>query len=396
MTILQINKFFYPNGGSETYYFSLMSELQKRGYTVIPFSMQDDRNLPSEYERYFAPHISFESGGVKKASDFIYSRAAAEALERLLQHVHPDIAHVHNFAHQLTPSILRVLKNHNIPIVYTAHDYQLICPSYNLYTQNSSCERCHVFKYWNAVTHRCVRNSVSASTVAALEMTVNRKIFRMYDYIDHIIAPSQFLRNRLIDWKYDEKKVSYIPHGVRAGKMKQINRGSDFVYVGRLLKEKGVDVLLRAAALKKDAHVHIVGTGPEEDNLHSLARDLHITDRVTFVGVQPYEYVQECMRTARAIVVPSVWFENAPMVIYEALSLGTPVVGSNSGGIPELISEGVTGELALPKDPESLARAMDRVEHIAIDKMPYFQHTIELHLDRIEALYAETIRQYAS
>ncbi len=386
MKILHIHKFFYPKGGSETYYFSLMHELEKRGHEVIPFSMKDEKNLPSQYAEYFAPHISFEKGGAKKALNFIYSHAAAEALERLIQRVRPDVAHIHNFAHQLTPSILRVLRHHRIPIIYTAHDYQLICPSYNLYTQDSACERCHVFKYWNAVTHRCVRDSVAASTVAALEMTVNRQVFRLYDLIDCIIAPSQFMRDRLIDWKYDQKKVVYIPHGIHLEKDKTQHPRKHFLYVGRLLKEKGVDTLVHAMQ-EIDDELTIVGTGPEDERLRVLSRELKLQDRIHFVGAQPAEEVRKLMQRTQAVVVPSVWFENAPMVIYEALGLGTPVVGTRMGGIPELLIEGLTGEIAEAKNPHSLAQALMRVKRLSIDKMPQFQHTIELHMDRIEALY---------
>lgn len=394
--ILQINKFFFYNGGSESYFFSLINELEKRGHCVIPFSMQDERNLPSPYARYFAPHIDFRARpSVSAAARFVYSHKAAEALERLLIEVRPDIAHIHNFAHQLTGSIVRVLKKHHIPIVYTAHDYQAVCPNYSLYTQDAACQRCHVTRYWNAVTQKCVRDSLSASALAAVEMTVQRKVLRTYDQFDAIIAPSQFMRSILVDWKYSAERVKYIPHGIEVLKNSvRVPESQRFMYVGRLQKEKGVQVIMRAMRIHRESELYVYGSGPYEGALRAERDALELGDRVHMMGTVSRKHVQEQMRRMQAVIVPSLWYENAPMVVYEALAAGVPVIGSHIGGIPELIQDGVNGYTVPADDPDALAKAMHNIQKEHLDNLPEFQHTIELHLKRIEALYAQCIQQY--
>lgn len=386
LNILQVNKFFYPRGGSETYLFSLMHGLIERGHSVIPFSMHHAQNLESPYSKYFVPERDFQHNKtLSNAARALYSTEVAQALEKLLDEVPIDIAHVHNISYQLTPSIFSVLKKRNIPIVFTLHDYQLICPNYKLYTEGSPCERCFVHKYWNAVIHKCVQSSFSASSLAATEMFLHKNVLHSYDAVDRFIAPSRFMKDIVTRWGIASDRVVHIPHGIDTKAMAQKKRGDYVLYAGRLEKEKGVLTAIRASQ-QSHVRLRIVGSGAQEKELKNVCATENITS-VEFLGQQSPERVRELMHEAAASVVPSEWYENAPMVIYEALASSTTIVGSRIGGIPELITEGKNGLLCTPGDASEFAQAFVRVMEQPLDNSVDFQYTSKLHIDSIEALY---------
>lgn len=390
LNILQINKFFYPRGGSETSLFSLMDGLTERGHAVVPFSMHHTQNIESVYSKYFVPERDFQHDKtLSNAARAIYSTEVAEALEKLLAEVPIDIAHVHNISYQLTPSIFSVLKKRNIPIVSTLHDYQLICPNYKLYTEGSPCERCFVHKYWNAVIHKCVQDSFSVSALAAAEMFLHKNVLHSYDAVDRFIAPSRFMKDIVTRWGIASERVVHIPHGIDTLPITHKKRGDYILYAGRLEKEKGVLTIIRASQ-QSGVRVRIVGSGTQEKELKRLCTAENILS-VEFLGQQNPERVRELMGEAAACVVPSEWYENAPMVIYEALASGTAVIGSRIGGIPELIVEGRNGLLCAPGDAKGFADAFVHILKRPLDNSVDFQYTSKLHIDSIEALYASCL-----
>lgn len=386
MKIVQINKFFYPKGGSETYFFDLRQALSAQGHTVIDFSMRDDRNEQSPYADYFIDPIDFtKEKSLKKAAHFLYSTEAAKKLERLLIDTSPDIAHVHNIAHQLTPSILRVLKKHHIPVVQTLHDYQLICPNYQLFTQGSPCERCNAKKYWNAIRYKCVQDSRLASALSAAEMGLHRILLRSYENgIDRFIAPSQFLYDKLIEWGWKKEDLFYLPHFVNRKKDSTIEKKNHFLFIGRLTKEKGVRTLIEASHMTKMPIV-IAGEGEEREWIEK-----HAPSHVRVLGFQQRESVYRLIQEARAVIVPSLWYENAPMVVYESLALGTPVIASDIGGLPELIEDGVNGFVFEAGNSAVLAEKMNVLASSSL-QIKKNQYNVESHITSLFQLYEEIL-----
>ena len=196
MKILMVNKFYYIKGGSETYYFSLKNLLEKNGHEVIDFSMEDEKNFESKYSKFFVNNVDYNKeqsifSKMKEAKKIIYSTEAKKKLELLIKETKPDIAHLHIFQHQLSLSILDVLKKYNIPIVYTAHDLKMICPNYKMLTHGEICERCKDGKYYNCLKYKCLKDSMAKSGVAMMEAYIN-KCRKAYDKIDYIISPSKF------------------------------------------------------------------------------------------------------------------------------------------------------------------------------------------------------------
>ncbi|MEK7211342.1 MAG: glycosyltransferase family 4 protein [Patescibacteria group bacterium] len=362
MKILQVNKFYYFRGGAERYFLELSEMLGKAGHEVIPFAMRHPENLPSIYSKFFVSEIKFDqrenpAKDIKKIGRMIYSFEAKRKLEELIRHEKPDIAHLHNIYHQISPSILDVLKKHKIPVVMSLHDYKLVCPNYQLYTEGFPCERCRKQRYWNAMLHNCL-GSAPANFAAALEMSVHHFILRGYEKnVSAFISSSLFLKNLCERWGWPEKKFLRLPGFVNfdalSGESQGLGEGA--LYFGRLSHEKGLDVLIQAAKRLPDIPFKIVGSGPLAGGLPAVARRHGVLNICFAPHLHGSELWDEVAR-ARIVVLPSVWYENYPLSLLEAQALGRPIVASNIGGIPEIVLEKKNGLLFSPGDAEDLAR----------------------------------------
>ncbi|MCX6740484.1 MAG: glycosyltransferase family 4 protein [Candidatus Parcubacteria bacterium] len=360
MKILQINKFFYPKGGSETYFFALSELLKKAGHEVIEFSMQDEKNRNSKYSRYFIKNINFDKRegwfkDLKKALHLLYSCEAKKKLGKLIREEKPDIAHLHNFNFQLTPSILGVLKKHKIPVVWTLHDYKAICPNYQLFTQGEVCERCKVHKYYNCWKYRCLKNSGSLSFLAMLEMYGHKIILKSYNQVKIFIAPSKFLAQKIKDWHLPEQKIKQLYYSFDLTRFKPQNKlGEGICYIGRLSPEKGIFTLLEACKSLPEIKLTIIGTGPIEAEIRQYLKD-HNLENIKMIGYKSGQELMDLISQSKIVIAPSLWYENNPLAILEAFALGKPVIGSDLGGIPELVKDNKTGLVFVPGDDYDLA-----------------------------------------
>ncbi|HTK05153.1 MAG TPA: glycosyltransferase family 4 protein [Candidatus Eisenbacteria bacterium] len=359
MKILFANKYYFLKGGAERYMFELRALLTKHWHTVVPFAMDDRRNMPTEWKRYFVSNVetenvSFSLGGLKTAGRMLYSFEARRKFAKLLDAAKPDLVHVHNIYHQISPSILPAAKKRGLPVVMTVHDYKLIAPNYSLFHDGAICERTKPDRWWEAVKHRCIKGSKAASMLTAFEMALHRRLGLYLDNIDAIVAPSRFVQALLVEYGIDAAKIMHVPHFIDATTWTPRYEGSYALYVGRLSEEKGVDVLIRAAAKRKDLPLRIVGTGPAEAALKALAAELGATN-VMFLGFQGGDALRQAYAGARFIVVPSVWYEVFGLIVLEAYAAGKPVVASQIGGLAELVIEGETGLAASAGNVDELA-----------------------------------------
>jgi len=368
VVILQINKFFFAKGGSERYLFALSDALAGRGHEVAHFAMQHPRNLPSPYGRHFAPNRDYTGSGFLRslgaAREFVRSGAAARALRALLDDVRPDVAHLHNIYHQLTPSIVEVLARHEVPMVMTLHDYKLVCPSYALFARGRYCYRCRNGHFANALAQRC-GGTRARSTLLMVE-AYWQKWTRVYDRVDRFIAPSEFMRATMLEAGMRPERVHYVPP-FAPGRDDDGTAGNGagawperFVaYAGRLSAEKGVGVLLEAIARLPDVPLVVFGEGPEEGRLAAVTRERAL-GRVHFAGHVSHADLARAMPRCVAIAVPTLSPENAPLVVLEAASAGVPVIVSNMGGLPELARE-LDGRVVPAHDAGALAAAIREV-----------------------------------
>jgi len=350
MKILMINKFFYRKGGSEAYMFDLIDLLKKNGHQVMEFSMIDKDNQDSNYKNFFIKNIDFSKreGFFKdllKAGHLLYSFEARKKLQALIDQEKPDIAHLHNFSFQLTPSILSVLKKNNIPVVWTMHDYKLICPNYRLFTKGAVCERCKKYKYYNCFRFKCIKNESAMSFLAMLEMYLHKLFLRSYKAVDLFISPSKFLADKVIDWGVDLEKVKHIYNFINLQDFSaNTDVGEDLIYFGRLSEEKGLITLLEAIKELPEINLNIVGEGPQKQEIADYITKYNLLN-VKLLGYKKGGELYNLIKQSRLVVVPSIWYENNPISILEAFALNKPVIGADLGGIPELVKDGQTGIL---------------------------------------------------
>jgi glycosyltransferase involved in cell wall biosynthesis len=347
-SLLSINNYFYQRGGAETVFLEQNKLFQKNGWNVIPFAMRHEHNFQSEWERFFVDEIELgKSYGayetLRRIPKIIYSREARRKIDALITAVEPDIAHAHNVYHHISPAIFSVLKQRGIPVVLTLHDLKIACPAYKMLTHDGVCERCKNGQLWQLARHRCIKDSLPLSMFIMMESAVHRLLGCYRDHVDRFIVPSQFYLDKFVEWGWPRDKFRYIPNFVdTAVDAADTPPGAAFLYVGRLAPEKGVGTFVRAVA-EAGVTGWIVGTGPEDAMLRALAQELGAS--IQFFGHRSGEELNNLVRAARAVVVPSEWYENAPLSVLEAYALQKPVIGARIGGIPELVQEGRTGAL---------------------------------------------------
>lgn len=366
MKILMINKFYRPVGGPETVVFDTTRELVRLGHTVIPFAMSHPDNVETEYSRYFVPQLDYNSAGGKgpgrlfrEAMDIVYSRESKRRIEQLISDTKPDIAHLHNIYHQLSPSILVALKRAGIPTVLTLHDGKLMCANMLFISHGEVCERCAGRWFHHAVLRRCVKDSYSASLVCCVEETLHR-VMRIYEKnVDLFISPSQFLRDKLVECgRLPEDKVRVLYNYAHVGTTPPATSSGDYgLYLGRVETYKGVGTLLDACRRNPDIPVRIAGDGGYLRTAQDRCRDEGIHN-VEFAGFVTGDVLSALVAGARFVLVPSQWYENCPMVVLEAFSAGKPVIASEFGGIPELVDHGTDGLLFKAGDTGELAQCM--------------------------------------
>ena len=367
-TQISVTSYYYRRGGAEAVMLDQNELLTDRGWNIVPFAMEYEKNFETEYDDYFVEEIDFASQytpveKVRKVVKSVYSLEARKEIGRLIDDVRPDIVHAHNVYHHLTPAIFGAIKKKGVPAVMTVHDLKIGCPSKLMLAADGVCERCKGGKTWNAVQQRCLKGSLPLSAVAALETTLHNAIGSYKKNVDLFILPSNFHMNKLIDWGLPAEKTRYLPNSVDvSGLTPDYTAGKRFVFVGRVSEEKGLLTFVQAVA-DSGVAATIVGTGPQEDELKALAAKTGAD--VEFAGYQTGDALFDIIRSARALVLPSECYENAPVVLLEAYGVGTPVLGSDLGGIPELIVPGETGFLATAGSASSFAEQLTKMQHLS-------------------------------
>jgi glycosyltransferase involved in cell wall biosynthesis len=402
MRILHVNKFLYRRGGAEGYLLDLASRQAASGHEIAFFSTRHPENPESEYEEFFPDYIELNpppaswSERARAAARIIYSRSAEVGLARVVDRFRPDIVHLHNIYHHLSPSVLRPLRAQHIPAVMTLHDFKLACPTHRFMANGRVCEACVPRRFYMASLKRCHEGSLSMSTLNGVELAAHT-LFRMYAPVDLFVCPSRFMVEKMTAGHVFPDRLRMVPNFVdTSGIEPKRTPGGGVVYAGRLSEEKGVETLVRAAPTIA-APVDIVGEGPDRAALQRLAERIG-AGNVSFHGHVSADAVHRSFRDAAVGVMPSRGYENAPMGILEAFACGIPVVGTAHGGIPELIEPQVNGDLVPPGDAEALARSLTRFTTdpaVAFEQGQAARRKVENafspddHLERIDRVYRE-------
>lgn len=346
MKVLLVNKFHFYKGGAETYYFTLAELLKRAGHQVIFFSMKHEKNIKCDQEEYFVENREYvgKSSFIQKMKafkNFVYSKETYNNLSKLIEEEKPDLAILNNIHRQLTTAVVDALYDHKIKMYWVVHDLIMLCPNYQMLDGNGHiCEDCCSGKYKNCIKKKCVKNSKIKSYLAVKEAKYNKKN-DTYKKIDMFITPSNFYRNKLIQYGFDEKKIEYIPNPLGVNFSFQLNKTNDnyLLYFGRLSREKGVDDLINSV-LELDFNLIIVGTGPCEDYLKRISQK---NDKIKFVGFKQGNELNDYVKKAKCVVLPSKWYENGPYSAMEAMGFGKPLIVSKYGGLPELVNDGENG-----------------------------------------------------
>ncbi|MBV1713895.1 MAG: glycosyltransferase family 4 protein [Desulfomicrobium sp.] len=355
---MSINNYFYRRGGAEVVFLEQNRLFEEIGWEVIPFSMRHPKNQHSSWQDWFVDEIEFgESYSLLQkalnAGKIVFSIEAQRKVTDLVTRVNPAVAHAHNVYHHISPAIFGRLKSLGVPTVLTLHDLKIACPAYKMLTGDGVCERCKGGAIWNVVAHRCVKNSRPLSMVIMVETAVHRLLGCYSRHVDRFVVPSRFYLEKFVEWGWPRDRFLHVPNFVDTEHLQPHGApGRAFVFFGRLGPEKGLATFIRALALA-GVKGRIVGTGPEEDKLRKLA--MQTGADVDFFGYRSGDALFDVIRSARAMVLPSEWYENAPMSVLEAYALERPVIGAAIGGIPELIREGETGAIFQSGNAEALA-----------------------------------------
>ncbi len=377
MNVLCINNYHYLKGGAERVFFEEMNLLKSKGCSISVFSRDHNQNVLSEYDKFFpskivTDQISYTLKELLLIPKLFYSMESKCSIQSLLNKIKVDVAHAHNIYGRLTTSILDTLRKNRIPIIMTLHDYKVLCPNYKMMHHGKICQDCYKHSYYNAILNCCHKNSFVASAIYAFETYFNFIFKKYHNNVQYFISPSKFLKTKLIDFGWPKTRIKYIPNFISSKNFTpNFVPGKYFLYIGRLSSEKGINTLIKAFSTikEKDIELKIAGDGPLEKKL----RDFALKDkRIKFCGFLSGIELAIITKKALAVVVPSEWFENAPLSVLEAMAYGKPVIGSKIGGIPEIIEHNKNGYLFESGSADALAKVMITLmnkNHYDIEKM---------------------------
>lgn len=368
MKILIVNKFLHPNGGSETYIFKVGKWLQENGHKVEYFGMEHEGRIVGNSVNAYTTNMDFHDGSMLSKLTYpfktIYSKEARQKIRKVLDNFRPDVVHLNNFNYQLTPSIILEIKkwDKNCKIVYTAHDGQLVCPNHLMRNPNNhkNCEKCLNGSFINCFKNSCIHSSKAKSLIGTLEAEY-WNLNGVYKNIDSIICCSEFMKTKLDSNPILSKKTVALHNFIDRVEWKDTEKKDYALYFGRYTEEKGIDVLVNACKELPDIKFIFAGKGPLESKVNGVSN-------IENVGFQSGLELENLIRNAKFSICPSSCYENCPFSVMESQMFGTPVLGANIGGIPELIKVGETGELFKSGDKNDLVHKIKLMYNSDINK----------------------------
>lgn len=388
--ILIANKFYYRRGGDCVYALNLERLLREHGHEVAVYSMQYPDNLPGKWNAHFATQVDFSAPRLSdklEAVRRVFGKGnIGRSFNRILDEFRPDIVHLNNIHSYLSPVLAEIAHKRGIKVVWTLHDYKLICPSYSCLRDGRPCEECFSGNHRAVLSHRCMKGSLAASAIAWLEARKwHRK--RLESCVDTFICPSEFMASKMAHGGFDRAKLKVVNNFIGSDIHPVPSDTQDYYcYIGRLSSEKGIETLLEAAKSLPYPLV-VAGDGPMFDDLYKRYNG----GNIKMLGRVDASNVSKLLSGARMSVIPSAWYENNPFSIIESHCLGTPVVGSRIGGIPELIDP-TNGIVCEPFSAGSLREAITRAwetawDRPAISATAQIRYSPQTHYAKLEEMY---------
>ncbi len=345
-SILAVHNFYQRPGGEDVAFSTEAAMLERNGHRVIRYEDRNDRI----------------ANGIGSGLGAVWNQGSYRRVQRLAREHRPDVAHFHNTFPLISPAAYYAARREGVAVVQTLHNYRLLCPGGNFLRDGQVCEECAERRSLApAIAHACYRGSRAGSAAVAAMLTVHRAMGTWRRMVDVYVAPSEFVRQKFIASGFAAERIVVKPNalapdtlaqdasaGALDGAADRRDCGAGYaLFVGRLSEEKGIRTLAAAWKTLGDIPLLVAGEGP--------LSGLEWPAGATLLGVQSRERVRELMRSARALVFPSVCYEGQPLTIIEAFASGLPVIGSALGGVRELIDDGRTGLLFRPGDAADLA-----------------------------------------
>lgn len=390
MKVLLSNKFYYRRGGDCVCTINLEELLKQNRHEVAIFAMQHPDNLKTPWSKYFPSEVKFKPGaGMLEALLRPFgTNEVKRKFTALLNDFHPDIVHLNNIHSQLSPVIAEIAHQKGIKVVWTLHDYKLLCPRYDcLRNGETPCEACFSDKH-KVLEYKCMKNSRLASYLSYREAVAwNRE--RLEICTDCFICPSRFMAEKMRQGGFDNRKLKTVCNFVDTEKCYRddyAKRENYYCFIGRLSHEKGIRTLIEAAN-GLPYKLIVIGGGPLEEELKVMAGN-----NIEFVGFKQWNDIKDLVGKARFTVIPSEWYENNPLSVIEAQCLGTPVLGARIGGITELIEEGITGMTFESRNKEDLKMKIESMmqqsfDYEAIARKSQEWYNAEVYYQQIMQLY---------
>jgi glycosyltransferase involved in cell wall biosynthesis len=364
MKILLCHNFYQQPGGEDQVFADEDWLLKSHGHEVIRHTVHNDAIK--------------QMGRWETARKTLWNRQSYEQVRGLIRQHRPEVMHCHNTFPLISPAAYSAARDEGVPVVQSLHNYRLICPTAIFLRKGQICERCLGKTFaWPGVMHGCYRGSRACTAIVAAMTGLHRLLGTWSSAVERYIALSNFSRDKLVAGGLPADRTVVKPNFVYPDPHPGEGRGGHALFVGRLSEEKGLAVLL-AAWQRLGAHIplKIVGDGPLADSVKSTAAG---DPRIECLGRKSPAETLDLLGQAAFVVLPSIWYENCPKTVVEALAKGTPIVASRLGALAEFVDDGRTGLLFAPGDADDLAR---KVEELARDP------------GRLVAMRAEARREY--
>jgi glycosyltransferase involved in cell wall biosynthesis len=362
MRVLYCNKYNFGFSGTEYYLFELMDLMRTRGHEAELFSMAHKTGDRHSYEHHFVPSIDFKKGGLwhtaKASVHAVYSWQSRRCLREMVRDFKPDIAHVRNIYHHLSPSILWELKAQNVPVIYHLNDFKLLCPSYNMVSHGHACERCAGGQFHHVLSEGCYSGRPGSSAVLAAEAYTHKWLRTYPKCVDRFLAPSEFVKQKLVEHGWDESKIDALPHFQKLpAKTFDPPRNAPALYFGRLSQEKGVADLLEAMKWLPHVKLQIAGDGPQKPALQDQVERLQLKN-VSLLGHLQGHELERAISSSCFTVLPTRAYETFGKSIVESYAHARAVIATDLGSRRELLHHGETGSLYPVGDAAKLADAI--------------------------------------
>ena len=390
MRVLLVNKFYYRRGGDCIAMMNTEALLCERGHEVGVYTMNYPSNVDSANLVGAAPEVHF--GGLPDKVRYLWRMMGWDDVPRqfaaALAEFRPDVVHLHNIHSYLSPALARAAHEHGARVVWTMHDYKLICPAYTLLHDGQPCEQC-LTNPGAVLRNRCIKQSLAAS-VAAWAEARRWSLKKLTLWTDAFVCPSEFMATMLRRGGVPADKLHVIPNFMPQASTPPAKKepvAGRYSYIGRLSPEKGVRTLV-AVARELPYDLMIAGDGPLADELRELC---DAPSNIHLLGQLDAHKVKELMASSQFTVVPSEWYENNPLSIIESHCAGRPVVAAEIGGIPELIDDH-NGILFTASDGDSLRRAITKAmgthwNHEAIAQQAQDRFSSQRHYEALSHIY---------